>query len=171
MAKTQTKKKPFSERDDVINKALLRSIKRFYVQEFRNDNDDLIKKRYKQVSASSIFNGFKKTSRRLFGDISNLNYIAQFIMIMSSVKAMNTYPFDQRVLAKAEQINNAMYKYSYTKFKKIFEIEEFEFIFRHILVNHRDRIFKLCTNKEIENKEVYNQMLEKWIEKFSEYSF
>ena len=111
-----------------------------------------------------------KTCQRVFGDIPNLNHITQFIMIMSSIKPMNLYPFNKRIMMKAEQVNAAMYKYSYSKFQKVFEIEEFEFVFRHILDNHRDRIFKLCSNKEVKNKEIYNQMLDKWVAKFTEYT-
>ena len=163
----QLVKKPFSERDDVINKALLRSVKRFYLQEFRNDNPAITKKRYKHSNAFIIFDGFKSTCLRLFGDIPNLNKITQFIMILSSFKSTNTYPFDDKIVAKVEQVNTAMYKYSYTKLQKVFRIKEFEFVFRHIFENHRDRIFKLWNKKEIQNKEIYNKMLDIWLAKFA----
>ena len=164
--KKKRDKKLFCERQDVINKALLRSIKRFYFDEFRKDNKDLIKQRYKQVSAAAILSGFKTTCQRLFGDIPNLDMIAQFIMILSSIKPMNKYPHNKRIKVKAEKVSTVMYKYSSVKFHQLFEIQEFEFVFRYIYDNHRDRIFKLCTKKEVENKEPYNQMLDTWIARF-----
>ena len=166
--KNNKDKKQFSERDDVINKALLRSIKRFYLEEFRQDNKDLIKQRYKHASAVVILNGFKTTCQRLFGEVGNLCHISQFLMILSAIKPMNKYPFNRGIMTKADQVCNVMYKYSSSKFQKLFEIEEFEFVFRYIYDNHRDRIFKLCTKKEIENKEAYNQMLDTWIARFSD---
>ena len=170
MNKNNRVKKLFSERQDVINKALLRSIKRFYFDEFRKDNKDLVRQRYKQLPAGVIFNGFKKTCLRLFGDIPNLSQIAQFIMILSGIKPMNKYPYNKRIMTSAEQVCTVMYKYTAIKFHKLFEIQEFESIFRCIYDNHRDRIFKLCTKEEIENKEPYNQMLDTWIARFIEYS-
>ena len=162
------RERKLNERQDVINKALLRSIKRFYFEEFRKDNKDLIKKRYKQVPSKVVLNGFKKTCLRLFGDIPNLSQISQFIMILSAISPMDKYSYDKSILTKAEQVCAAMYKYSSIKFKKLFNIEELEFIFCYIYNNHRDRIFKLWTKKEIENKEPYNQMLDTWIAKFIE---
>ena len=55
------KPKGFSQRADIVNKALLRSLKRFYFQEFKKDNKRIVKKRFRQVQAEEIFNGFKKT--------------------------------------------------------------------------------------------------------------
>ena len=169
-SKVKNYKTPLSDRQDVINKALLRSIRRFYLEEFRNDNECLAKQRYRQVPGAMILNGFKDTCRRLFGDIPNLHQISQFLMIISSINSMNKYPFNKRISAKGEQVSAMMYKYSYAKFQKLFEIEEFEFVFKYIYNNHRERIFKLCTKKEIENKEPYNQMLDTWITNFAEYN-
>ena len=115
------------------------------MEEFRNDNKSLIKLRYRQVPAAMILNGFKDTCRRLFGDIANLNQISQFLMIISSIHSMNKYPFDKKILAKGEKVSAIMYKYSYTKFQRLFAIEEFEFVFKYIYNNHRERIFKLYT--------------------------
>ena len=112
MTKNHSAKKSFSEREDVINKALLRSIKRFYLQEFKKDNLFIVQQRYRQVSASTILNGFKTTCRRLFGDIPNLHKISQFLMIISGIKPMNKYPFSKRILKKGEHVSSAMYKYS-----------------------------------------------------------
>ena len=103
-SKITNNKIPLSERQDVINKALLRSIKRFYLEEFRKDNNSLTKLRYKQVPAEMILKGFKDTSRRLFGDIPNLSQISQFLMIISSINPKNKYPYSKRILAKGEQV-------------------------------------------------------------------
>ena len=72
-----------SRRSDIVNKALLRSIKRFYFEEFKNDNKKIVKKRFKQVPAEEVFRGFRKTCLRLFGDITDINTISEFVMFIS----------------------------------------------------------------------------------------
>ena len=48
-------------RVDVVNKSLLRSLKRFIMKEFKKDNRRLVKKRFRQVKAVDILAGFTKT--------------------------------------------------------------------------------------------------------------
>ena len=73
----------YNNRNDIVNRALLRSIKRFYYEEFKKDNKRIVKKRFKQVLPKVMFNGFKRTCHRLFGDMPNLDIITQFVMIIS----------------------------------------------------------------------------------------
>ena len=167
-SKIINKKKELKDRQDVINKALLRSLKRFYLEEFRSDNKYIMKKRYKQVPGEMVLNGFTKTCRRLFGDIPNINEISQFVMIISWIKPVDKYPFIEQILTKGERICKVMCKYSYAKLQELFDIQEFEFVFRFIYDNHRERIFKLCTKKQVDNKEAYSQMLDSWIDKFAQ---
>ena len=112
ISKNNSSKKSFSDREDVINKGLLRSIRRFYLHEFKKDNPSIVQQRYIQVSASTMLNGFKTTCRRFFGGIPNLQKIPQFLMIISGIKPMNKYPFSKRILKKGEHVSSAMYKYS-----------------------------------------------------------
>ena len=123
------------------------------------------------MSASTVFNGFKTTCKRLFGDIPNLNEISQFLMILSAIKSMNQYPYKKKILEKGEEMNLVMHKYSYSRLQKVFEIQEFEFVFRYIYDNHYNRISTIWGNKDDKAGEVYIQMLNTWIAKFSEYSF
>ena len=71
-----------STRIDIVNRGLLRSVKRFYLEEFKEDNKKIVKKRFRQVRAQDILEGFKKTCHRLFGDLPNLDLIAQFLKIV-----------------------------------------------------------------------------------------
>ena len=57
------------------------------------------------------------------------------------------------------------------KLQKAFEIQEFEFVFRFVYDNHRKWISKSWENKDSKNQEVYNQMLDTWVAKFTELSF
>ena len=157
---------PLSERRDVIEKAVLRSIKRFYLQEFRKDNDSIVQKRYKQAADYTILRGFKKTCKRLFGDIPNLDEISQFLMIISFIKPLNKCRFNKEIQRKANIMNSVMYKYSLTKWKKLFEISELGFVFKYVYENHPDFLFGACKNKDNKLKQKCVETLDHWMIKF-----
>ena len=106
------------------------------MKEFKKDNKKIVKKRFKQVNAVKVFDGFLKTCKRLFGDIPNITQMAQLIMIISCVKPRNKYSYDQTIKQKGELIIKAMQDYTLSSFNKLFEIEEFGFIIRFIFQNH-----------------------------------
>ena len=160
--------KALSERRDVIEKAVLRSIKRFYLKEFKKDNKSIVRKRFKQATASAIIKGFKKMCRRLFGDISNLNEISEFLMIISSIKPTHSYPFIKSVKSKADLVNSVMYKYSRTMVRKILKIKELGIAFKYIYENHPEFVSKSCKNKDKESKNICNETLNQWMEQFTD---
>ena len=170
-SQSKTSSNSISERRDVIEKAVLRSIKRFYLNEFRKDNKNIIHKRYKNVTNSIILKGFIKTCSRLFGDIPGLNEIAQFLMIISSVKSTSAYKFSKEIQKKASIVNSVMHKYSYKKWKKIFEIRELGFAFKYVYENHPDYLSQAYKNKDNEIKEKCGETLEHWMMKFIQRSF
>ena len=106
------------------------------MKEFRKDNKRIVKKRFKQVNAANVFDGFLKTCKRLFGDLPNFTQMAQLIMIISCVKPRNKYSYDQTIEQKGELITQAMQVYTVSNFNKLFEIEEFGFIIKFIVQNH-----------------------------------
>ena len=153
----------------MINRALLRSVRRFYLEEFKKDNKRIVKKRFKQVKVIDIFKGFKKTRNRLFGDnFQNDDTITQFVMIISSVKCKGKYSYDEEIKAKGELVARQMQDYSYGTFQKIFEIKEFEFIVKYLLENHYDRIFKFTSHMRKIDRQGYLEEFQKWMSNFSE---
>ena len=77
-----------------MNKALLRSVKRFYLEEFKKDNKRIVKKRFKQAHIDEVFAGFITTCYRLFGDHPDLDNITQFVMIICSIKPIQEFEYD-----------------------------------------------------------------------------
>ena len=69
---------------------------KFFMKEFRKDNKRIVKKRFKQVDAATVFEGFLKTCTRLFGHIPSIVQIAQLVMIISCVKPCDGYSYINR---------------------------------------------------------------------------
>ena len=86
-------------------------------------------------------------------------------MILSSVKPTSRYPYNKDIKAKAEAVNSAMYKYSYSKLRKIFEFKELGFLFKFIYENHPDSLSKTRMTNEKE-EEFYSHILNNWMMKF-----
>ena len=169
-AKNKTNPKILSEfRVDVVNKSLLRTVRRFVMREFRKDNKRLVKKRFWQVKAEDIHAGFVKTCNRLFKDLANIDSISQFAMIISGIKPLDTYLFEESVKANGDLVVKLMYDYSVSKFKKIFQINELKEIVRYILKNHPDDMHKPNSSKNQAyqaNQESYAKMIDHWMAKF-----
>ena len=152
----------------MINRALLRSVKRFYLEEFKKDNKRIVKKRFKQVKAKEIFQGFKKTCNRLFGDTINTNIITQFVMIICCIKYKGEYLYNAQIKTKGDLLIKQMQDYSHRTFPKVFEIREFEFIVKYLLENHYNRMFKFTSHMQKIDRQAYQEEIQKWISNFSE---
>ena len=115
-----------------------------------------------------MFNGFKTTCYRLFGDIPNLDIIAQFLMIICGVKYKGKYPYDASIKEKAELVVKLVQEYSNLKFQRLFELQELGFLIKYLHDNHNDRLFKFTQHMQSFNDQVFAKTIESWIFKFEE---
>ena len=148
-----------SKRYDVVNKTILRCIKRFFLKIFRKNNVELTKRRYSQLKSSLIFQAMKAMWKQVFGDIENLDKVSQFIMIISSIKPANTYPFDKDIEEKANDVVSWLYRYSNKKLAKILKHEEFKQIALHVIDNHYGEIINETNNTIAKNVILYKDAL------------
>ena len=155
-----------SWRNDVINKSILRCIKRFYLREFRKRNQNIVKKRYAQFSSSIIFRAIKSMIKDLLGDIENLAEISQLVMIIIAIKPANRYPFIKDIYEKGNKIVGWMYQYSNSKFEQIVSIPELKIIWDFVLENHQDQMFKDWSKAISKNSEVYKEAVKEFALKF-----
>ena len=156
-------------RVDVVNKSLLRSLKRFVTKEFKKDNRRLVKKRFRQVKAVDILAGFTKTWNRLFKDAANIDSIAQFAMILTGIKPLDTYQFEESVKIDGDLVVKMMYDYSISKFEQVFQIDELKAIFGYVLKNHPEDIYRPNSSKNKTyqaNQDSYATMIDHWMAKF-----
>ena len=155
-----------STRIDIIHRGLLRSVKRFYLEEFKQDNKKIVKRRFKQVRAQDMLEGFRNTCYRLFGDLPNLDLIAQFLKIVCSVKHKGKFAYDELIKAKGDLVVKVMRNYSHSLIDKIFEIEELKFIVKYLAENHKERIFTFTRHIQTLDYNAYSKVLDLWMLKF-----
>ena len=138
-------------------------------KEFKKDNRRLVKKRFWQVQAVDILAGFTKTWNRLFKDVDNVDSIAQFAMILTGIKPLDTYQFEQSLKANGDLVVKMMYEYSILKFEQVFQIDELKAIFGHVLKNHPEDIYRPNSSKNQSyqrNQDAYIKMIDYWKAKF-----
>ena len=149
-----------------MHKSLLRSVKRFYLQEFRKDHKKIIKNRYRQVKGKKLAECFKTTCERLLGSIPNIESVSQFLMVISCFKPGDKYPNDS-VKFKGELLIEVMNRYSRENFKKIFEIEELGILIKYLVDNHQEKLLQFTSQNKIRDTKVYMKALDNWMKKFS----
>ena len=129
------------------------------MKEFRQDNRRIVKKRFEQVDAATVFQGFLKTCTRLFGHIPNIVHMAQLVMIISCMRLLDEYSYDQQIQEKGQLIVQTMQVYSMSNFDKLFQIEELRYIIRFIVQNHLQGFFELISYRNTIKKKVYEQTI------------
>ena len=135
------------------------------MKEFRKDNKRIVKKRFKQVDAATVFEGFLKTCIRLFGYIPNIVQMAQLVMKISCIKPRDEYSYHEAIKEKGQLIFQTIKVYSVSNFNKLFQIEEFGFIVRFIVQNHLKGFLALISDSNNIEKKVYEQTINFWTEK------
>ena len=115
-----------------------------------------------------MFQGFKNTCYRLFGNIPNLHSIAQFLMIVCSVKYKGNFQYDESIKVKGDLVVLMMRKYTNKSFEKIFKIEELEYVVKYLVENHKERVFKFTRHMQALDYQTYSKVLDSWIFKFDE---
>ena len=115
-----------------------------------------------------MFEGFKSTCCRLFGSIPNLDSIAQFLMIICSVKYKGNFTYEKSIKAKADIVVQAIRKFTNKSIDRIFKIEELEFVVKYLVDNHKERIFKFTSHMQASDYQTYSEVLDSWIFRFNE---
>ena len=157
-----------SRRSDVVNKSLLRSIRRYYLLKFRKQNKDLMRKRLTNVKMNKILNALKLICEEEFeqNKISvGFEELARFMLVFLNLKPRRYYGYDKNIINKAGQVQDCMRKYSYIKFQNLNSIEELKIMTLKIKESYIDDFFlKMKINKQ--NEEVYKQAMDAFVNNF-----
>ena len=113
-----------------------------------------------------MFEGFKSTCCRLFGNIANLDSIAQFLMIVSSVKYKGNYNYDQFIKIKGDLVSHVLRNFTNKSMEEIFKIEELQFAIKYLAENHKERMLKFAGNMQTLDYQRYSEVLDSWMLKF-----
>lgn len=155
--------KDLSRRFDVINKSILRSLKRFLMWEFKRRNKRIAKLRYAQTQAHIILNAFQKMLSDMIGIRSDIHEIAQFMMIYWGIHSKNKYPFDKELETRAKETLNCMTNYSHTKLQKVLQMNEFVVVFKTIIQKYYDKIIDVSKESVAKNIDVYRMAAAKFM--------
>lgn len=123
-------------RDDVVNKTLLRSIKRFYLNKFKKNHSDLVKARFKNLKVEVLLKALEDFSKEEFPEYKNPELFAEFMMLFLGLKPGNKYKYNEAVASKAGQVIGCMYSYSSKKFRSLRSIKELGLIAFKVYESH-----------------------------------
>lgn len=90
----------FSRRYDVLNKSILRGIKRVFMKKFRTQNKKIAGARYAQTRAAIILKSFKAMLTDMLEYPENIDQISQFVMIFCGIQPKTRYPFEKDIKNK-----------------------------------------------------------------------
>lgn len=123
------KKPTNSKRYDVVNKAILRSMRRFFLNKFKLKNCKVVNRRFIKTSLREILKGFSDVVQEVIGTGENMDQISQFVMIFSEVNFKYRFPFDKEISNEAGRVVDCMYNYSHLKMNDLFTIPMFKQLF------------------------------------------
>ena len=157
-----------NQRDWVVNKAILRYVRRVYLNLFKDENPKLVKRRFRNVQSSQFFCslwrlvsrsilpklkadmifwiGSGVTSKYSFSlsDLSKFEEeptsLGVFLFRFIGIKPKDKVRYSEEMESKGEQMQIWMYKYSLPKLRELSKILEFKILFQYVYFNHLDPI-------------------------------
>ena len=165
---SKIKRKWLHLRSDVVNKTLLRSIKRYYLNKFKTSNKGIVKKRYKNSKSSYILRALKGFWQKEFADHQNdINFqlLAEFLFIFLGIKHSNGNSYSQDIKMEAQLIRECMEKYTFEKFKRVKSSKQFKLLVLNINKSHMEEVLSSTKTMEL-NKERYQLAFDELINIF-----
>ena len=168
------------QRDDVVNKTMLRAIRRFYSNLFKRDNITIIRKRFRNATSDEFIIAIKDMIKKYIlpnlstmlnkmnwnssdlgylsrlleqDDSEELNNLAVFLLRFIGFKPKDCAKYGRDIETKGEQIQSCMYSYSHPKLLSIRNINELKIIFKWAFMFHLEKIFVEDTTLFIKRKE------------------
>lgn len=129
--------KRLAVRSDVVNKTLLRALKRYYTAKFENENSafhthknekkEVVYQRIKDF-AITVYKGDRNIGKEEFSDITieDLCFYMGILINPSLMKRFSLQPHDR---IKIQNFYNCLYNYSHKKLQKLFKSNVLHFMF------------------------------------------
>ena len=150
-----------SVRSDLVNKTLIRSIKKLYLNKFKELNKRIVRKRFVNVEADIIMQALVNFWTLEFAEISyeiDLNFMAEFMMLFLGINSYDDYEFSKEAVAKANQAIDCMKIFTFKKLKKVWEAKEFKILLLKICNSELEEF--LSSVKAVKNnKDRYKQAI------------
>ena len=179
----------------IVNKAVLRAIRRFYLKIFKNENKKLIKRRYTNVYFEEFVAALDKIivykvlpeiqsdvdykKSKYSYELSELNHdpswpsdLAIFLYRFIGFKSKDERKYSKDIELKGDLMQNWLYRYSNLKLDKLLDVLEFRALFQYVYYLHFDSMLEkdatLSSNREEYSKAfnwINNLIITKWISK------
>ena len=158
-----------SVRSDLVNKTLIRSIKKFYLNKFKELNKRIVRKRFINVEADIIMQALKNFWTLEFAEISyeiDINFMAEFMMLFLGINSCDGYEFSKETVAKANQAIDWMKIFAFWKLKKVWKAKEFKILLLKIYNSELEE-FLSSVKAAKNNNDRYKQAILELIDSFS----
>ena len=160
-----SKNESLATREDVVNKTILRWLKRFYLRKLYELGKNINRRNFKKNPTREIIDTLKETSMTLFGASWVNDNLIHFLLIILRLKPNKKITFDKDVEEKGLKVASCMYKYSNLKFSELFAIKELKFLFNFMIDNFYDEVIEL--EKTIKaNQSKYEETIQTYKAKF-----
>ena len=139
-----------NKKEGVYNKAMLRMIRRYYLNLFKQENKKLVRKRFIRVKTYESIKGAKKMVAKYFPKYTS-GQLHYFLVRLFGCKYKSMNPPKNTAEERGDFVEDTIDNYTQKKFERLHKIPEFKIIFRHIF---EDKM------KGEESKKVYEYILE-----------
>jgi hypothetical protein len=131
-----------SQRRDVVNKTVLRVLRRFYNNKFR----DMFAKKFKGKESKSkwYFEYIRKFVTEIFGNRSDLGLLQSYMASIINPKHMTALNIKETGLERDQfmAFHDTLYKYSHTRLVSLFKVEPLAVLYNYFYDCPQDDLMK-----------------------------
>ena len=161
-----SKNESLATREDVVNKTILRWLKRFYLRKLYELGQNINRRNFKKSPTREIIDTLRSTCLSLFGSNSIDENLVHFLLIILRLKPNKKIAFDKQIEEKGYKVASWMYKYSNVKFSELFTIKELKFLFDFMTDNFYDEVLEI--EKTIKaNQDKYEETIKAYKARFT----
>ena len=138
------KKKWLHLRSDVVNKTLLRAVKRFYSNKFKMLQKSIAKRSSHNATTVDILDTLTQFWEQQFEGLKlrvEFRLLAQFMMLFLDIKTKSAHRLEKSISNKAKKTLDCLRKYSADKFKDVQKWRELRILIVKIYEHNLEEFF------------------------------
>lgn len=148
----------FSLRDDVVNKTILRSIRRYYLNLFKRKYPAIVRKRFRNVKAVKIFEAVEGLVEKVFPNCQHKPELSDFLYVVLGIKSSAMFNLEDKSKNRGHKVAVCLHRYSGALFSQLFEFWELQTLFCHVYDDNYDKF--LNSEKTIKsNRNKYERVM------------
>ena len=156
-------------RSDVVNKTLLRAVKRFYSNRFKIMQKSIVKNKSKNASKPDILDVMTQFWQEQFECLKlkvDYRLLAQFMILFLNIKTKSVHKLGKLISSRAKNTLDCARKYSIEKFKELQKWRELKILIVKIYDYDLEEIFSQAKTMEM-NRDRYIEAIEDLIDIYS----